>query len=99
MIRKLPKQQRAKKRGSISLPVSYTNLSADPEEEQNKKGRGTTADLSKDGIGVYADRELKPGAILEIECRDIWDGPRQFTVRWCDRIQFNFYRLGLEARK
>ena len=97
MTRKLSKERRGKKRVSISVPVRYAGI----EEASNGKkvaGEGATADLSEDGLGVFSHRELEPGTVLEIECTDIWAAPRQFTIKWCDRIQYNFFRLGLEAK-
>ena len=94
---KLPKEQRQKKRGLISVPVSFP----DPEEttaEKKKVRKGTTADISISGLGIYSDIELKPDTILEIECPDIWDDPKKFSVQWCNRVKYNFYRIGLEVK-
>ncbi len=99
MIRKLPREQRNAKRGRISLPVKYSDLA----ESSNGKGKvsheGTTADLSENGLGLYSDKEIKAGTVLEIECLDIWESPRRFVVRRCHRIDLTFYRLGLELLK
>jgi hypothetical protein len=97
MIRKLTKNQRKQKRASISVPLKYAG---DSETSDGRKiaGEGTTADLGENGLGFFSQRELEPGTVLEIECMDIWAAPKQFTVKWCDRIQYNFFRLGLEAK-
>lgn len=97
MIRKLPRERRKKKRGPISVPVKFSDP-AGTSEGKRVTGEGTTADVSDKGIGFFSNKELEPGIVLEIECNDIWAEPRQFTVRWCDRIQYNFFRLGLELR-
>ena len=92
-------EHRQTKRDLISVPVSFP----DPTELSDKKKKvlkGTTADFSISGLGVFSDIELKPDTILEIECRDIWDTPRKFSVQWCNRIRFyrhNFYRIGFEV--
>jgi len=94
---KLPKERRQKKRGLISVPVSFP----DPAETPAKKKRilkDTTEDFSTSGLGIYSDIELKPDTILEIECRDMWDAPKKFSVQWCNRIKYNFYRIGLEVK-
>lgn len=99
MIRKLTKERRKKKRGRICAPVTYTGLPEGSDERKKVGTKGTTADLSDNGLGLFSDKEVKPGTILEVECEDIWDTPKQFTVKWCNRIEYNFYRLGLEFRK
>jgi PilZ domain len=97
MIRKLAKERRKKKRGPISVPVKYNGI-AEISDEKRVAGEGTTADVSNEGIGFFSDKEIAPGTVLEIECDDVWATPRQFTVKWCDRIQYNFFRMGLEVR-
>jgi hypothetical protein len=99
MIRKLAKEQRKKKRGQISVPVKYTDLSEVSDVKKKVTGKGTSADLSDNGLGLFSDKELKPGTVLEIECEDIWETSKQFTVKWCNKIEYNFYRLGLVVRK
>jgi len=99
MIRKLPKEQRKKKRCPISVPVTYTDLSEVPDVKKKATGRGTSADLSAEGISIFSGREFKPGTVLEIECQDIWETSKQFTVKWCNKIEYNFFRLGLAVRK
>jgi len=99
MIRRLTKEQRKRKRGRICAPVTYTSLPEGSDERKKVNTEGTTADLSDNGLGLFSDKEVKPGTILEVECEDIWETPKQFTVKWCNRIEYNFYRLGLEFRK
>ena len=94
---KMEKEERKKKRGLISVPVSFP----DPAEISAKKKKvlkGRTADFSTSGLGIYSDIELKLDTILEIECRDIWDTPKKFSVQWCNRVKHNFYRIGLEVK-
>ncbi|MEJ2695088.1 MAG: PilZ domain-containing protein [Candidatus Sulfobium sp.] len=97
MLRKSSDERRKKKRGPISVPVRFAD-SAVISGGGKVAGEGTTADVSEQGIGFFSDKELQPGTVLEIECRDIWAVPRQFTVKWSDRIQYNFFRTGLERR-
>lgn len=97
MLRKLSIERRKKRRGPISVPVKFAD-SARISDKGKIGGEGTTADVSGEGIGFFSNRELEPGTVLEIECNDIWVEPRKFTVRWCDRIQYNYFRLGLELR-
>ncbi len=94
---KLPKEHRQKKRGSISLPVSISDAAEMPADK-GKVRKGTTADLSDSGIGIYSDIELKAGTVLELECPDIWDAPKKFSVQWCNKVKYNFYRIGLEVK-
>lgn len=94
---KLPKEQRQKKRGLISVPVSFQDPAETPAKKK-KVLKGITEDFSKSGLGIFSDIELKPNTILEIECQDIWDTPKKFSVQWCNRIKYNFYRIGLEVK-
>lgn len=94
---KMQIEHRHEKRGLISVPVSFSDPAEIPAEKK-KILRGTTADFSTSGLGIFSDIELKPDTVLEIECRDIWDAPRKFLVQWCDRIIYNFYHIGLEVK-
>jgi hypothetical protein len=94
MIKSVLRNQREKKRCPVSLPVSVEELSETPAEAK-KTRKGSTADVSNSGLGIYSHVELKPGTILEIECNDIWEGSRKFTVKWCNKVRLNFYRIGL----
>ena len=96
MCRMLLNEKRQKKRGRISLPLSI-NKQADKPSEQKKFHKGSTADLSESGLGIFSEVEIKPGTLVEIECRDIWDAPKQLPVKWCYKMRDNFYRIGLEV--
>jgi hypothetical protein len=96
MIKKMPKEQRQKRRGSISVPVSFTTVTEEQGEKEVQEGR--TADFCESGLGIYSHKELKKGSILEIECQDIWESPRKFTVQWCNRVSSNFFRVGLSTQ-
>jgi hypothetical protein len=96
MIKKMPKEQRQKRRGSISVPVSFTSVSEEQGEKEVQEGR--TADFCESGLGIYSHKELKKGSVLEIECPDIWEAPRKFTVQWCNRVSSNFFRVGLSLQ-
>ncbi len=97
MIRKMPKEQRRKRRGPISVPVSFGTVTGEPGNREIEEGR--TADFSESGLGLYSHHELEPGAVLEIECLDIWEAPKKFTVRWCNKVSGNFYRVGLSVQE
>ncbi len=99
MMRTLSKDHREKKRGFISVPVRYTDLSRMPDEKEDATGEGTTADLSNKGLGLFSCKELDPGDVVEIECNYLWASPRQFTVKWCNRLKYDFFRLGLAERE
>ncbi len=99
MIRKMPKEQRHKRRGPISVPVSFTSAAGETEQKETEVREGTTADFSESGLGLYAREELETGAVLEIECQDIWETPKKFTVQWCNRVSSNFYRVGLSVQQ
>ena len=90
-------EHRQTKRGLISLPVSFPDP-AEKSAEEKKIFKGTTADFSSSGLGIYSEVELKPDTMIDIECRDIWDTPKKFSVQWCNKIIHNFYHVGLEAK-
>jgi hypothetical protein len=89
-------EKRQNKRGRISLPLSFNNQ-ADTPAEQKEVHKGSTADLSNSGLGIFSDVEIRPGTVIEIECSDIWDTPKKFPVKWCYKMRDNFYRIGLEV--
>lgn len=96
MIKKLGKERRQRKRSRICVPISYSDGT---EKGEPVLGRGATADISDSGIGLFSESELLPGIVLEIECKDVWDSPKKFVVMWSNRIRYNFFRVGLAARK
>ena len=91
-------EHRQTKRSLISVPVSFPDPAERPVEKK-KVLKGTTADFSTSGLGIFSDIELKPDTIVEIECRDIWDNPKKFSVQWCSRVIQNFYHIGLEVKE
>ena len=96
MCKMLLNEKRQDKRGRLSLPLSI-NEQADTPVEQKKFHKGSTADLSKSGLGIFSDVEIKPGTVIEIECCDIWDAPKKFPVKWCYKMRYDLYRIGLEV--
>jgi hypothetical protein len=90
-------EHRQTKRNPISVAVSFPDP-AEISAEKKKVLKGTSADFSPSGLGIFSHIELKPDTMLEIECRDIWDNPKKFSVQWCNKVIFNFYRVGLEAK-
>jgi len=96
MCKMLLNEKRQNKRGRLSLPLSI-NEQADTPVEQKKFYKGSTADLSKSGLGIFSDVEIKPGTVIEIECCDIWDAPKKFPVKWCYKMRYDLYRIGLEV--
>ncbi len=96
MDRKLSKELRGKKRGPLSVSVSFSEQTEGTTGKNIRKS--TTADLSSSGLGIFSEVELKPDTIIEIECSDIWDAPKKFSVKWCNKVRYNFYRIGLEVK-
>jgi hypothetical protein len=91
-------EKRQDKRGRISLPLSI-NKQTDAPAEQKEFHKGSTADLSNSGLGIFSDVEIRPGTVIEVECRDIWEAPKKFPVKWCYKMRDNFYRIGLEVNQ
>lgn len=59
-------------------------------------GEGTTFDIGKGGMCVFADKCLEPGHVIEIQCTAIWDEPKTGIVKWCHKIKHNLCRIGVE---
>ena len=74
-------EHRQKVRDLISVPVSFPNP-AEISAKNMKVLKGTTADFSTSGLGIFSDIKLNPDTVLEIECRDIRDTPKKFSVKW-----------------
>ncbi len=55
----------------------------------------TTFDLGKGGMCIFSNKSLEVGHVIELQCKDIWDGPKTGTVKWCKKIQINLYRVGI----
>ena len=96
MCKALLNEKRQNKRGQISLPVSF-NKQSNTAAEQKEFHKGSTTDLSKSGLGIFSDVEIKPATVIEIECSDIWNAPKKLPVKWCYKVRNNFYRIGLEV--
>ncbi len=96
MFMKVPRERRLRRRGPISVPVSFT-VGAERKEDVEAL-EGSTTDYSESGLGLCSNQELKSGAVLEIECQDIWETPKTFAVKWCNRVSNHFYRIGLTVR-
>jgi hypothetical protein len=96
MIKKIAKEHRGRKRTRISVPASFSSGS---EKEESPSGAASIADISDAGIGLFSQAELSAGMMLEIECKDLWESPKKFVVKWSNRIGHNLFRVGLAAEK
>jgi hypothetical protein len=86
---KVPKERRGDKgRLGMSMPCI---ISIDTRTSRE----GTTFDISKGGMCVFSNRCLDAGHVIEIQCKDIWDQPKTGTVKWCQKIEHNLYRIGI----
>ena len=87
---KVPKEKRSHKaRLGMSVPCLLSTDSETP-------GKGTTFDLGKGGMCIFSSKALQPGHFVEIQCKTIWDEPKTGSVRWCQKINHNLYRIGIE---
>jgi hypothetical protein len=55
----------------------------------------TIFDISQGGMCFFSNKCLEVGRVIEIQCNAIWDKPKKGTVRWCQRVQHNLYRIGI----
>lgn len=56
---------------------------------------GLTLNISNSGVAVYSDKEIIEGTAISIMCEGIWDGVRQGTVVWCEKLTNNFFKVGI----
>ena len=87
---KVPKERRANK-GRLSINVPCI-ASADSET----LGECTTFDLGKGGMCIFSKKRLEVGYVIELRCTALWHGPKRGIVKWCQKIQPNLYRIGIE---
>ena len=86
---KVPKDRRVNKgRLTMSMPCIVSTGSQTSDESR-------TIDFGKGGICIYSNKSLEVGHVIELQCKDIWDGPKTGTVIWCKKIQINLYRIGI----
>lgn len=86
---KVPKERRGiKGRLGISMPcVLYT----DPKASQES----STFDIGKGGMCLFSNKCLEDGHRVEIRCEAIWNEPKIGTVKWCQKIKHDLYRIGI----
>jgi hypothetical protein len=86
---KVPIERRGKKgRLGMSMPCSVC-------AESKTFKDGTTFDVSKGGMCVFSNNCFEIGHIIEIQCEAIWDRPKTGTVKWCQKVKHNLYRIGI----
>jgi hypothetical protein len=86
---KVPKERRGKKE-RLGLSLSCIICA-----ETKRCERGTTFDIGKGGMCVFSSKRLEVGHSIEIQCESIWEKPKIGTVKWCDKIEHNLYRVGI----
>ena len=86
---KVPKERRGSK-GRVGMSMSC--IICDNEKTCKE---GTTFDIGKGGMCVFSHKCLEVGHVIEIQCESIWDKPKIGTVKWCDKIEQNLYRVGV----
>lgn len=55
----------------------------------------TTFDLGEGGMCIFSNKCLEVGHVVELQCKAIWDSPKTGTVKWCQKIKYNLYRIGI----
>ena len=86
---KVPKERRSNKgRLGMSIPCIVSTNGKTIDED-------TTFDISRSGMCLFSDKCVAVGHVIEIHCKAIWDKPKIGTVKWCDKIQHNLYRIGI----
>ncbi len=87
------KEQRKEARERIIGDVFWAYASDAKEHE------GVLVEESKSGMSILADKPVKEGSILRIECKGSWMGARYVLVKWCLEVAANSYRCGLSIIK
>jgi hypothetical protein len=86
---KVPKEKRGNRgRIGMSMPCIVTT-------DTNTSDEGTTFDFGKGGMCVFSNKYLDAERDIEIQCKAIWDQPKNGTVKWCHKIKHNLYRTGI----
>lgn len=57
---------------------------------------GAIRDICNCGLSIFTHKRVMKGRILEIYAKGLWDGPRYATVKWCNEIAPDVYRVGLK---
>jgi ribosomal protein L28 len=86
---KVPKEKRGNK-GRLGISTQCI-LYPDPKSSEEI----TTFDLGKGGMCIFSNKSLEVGHEVEIRCEAIWDKPKIGTVRWCQKIKHDLYRVGI----
>jgi hypothetical protein len=75
----------------IDLPIYFTFS----DKHEIKQKEGVSLDISDTGMCFYTDAPLQKGAQLQLSVQYVWDSPRGSTVRWCNMITNDLYRVGV----
>jgi len=87
----IERRQKAKKRLPISTACSV-------KTGQNGQD-ATTFDISEGGMCFYSNKSVEIGKSVEVSCSDLWESPKRGIVRWCQKIHYRLYRVGVEFEK
>ena len=75
----------------IDLPIQFTFS----DKDETKQKEGIALDISDTGMCFYTDAPLQEGSQLQLSVQYVWDTPRGSTVRWCNMITHDLYRVGV----
>ena len=84
-------QRRREERTPFSCDVLWSYASNPPLPQYE----GTLVDVSKMGVGMLTQMNVKAARTIRIYAKDLWQSPRYAIVMWCDKISPNSYRSGL----
>ncbi len=87
------KEQRKEKRERIIGDVFWAYASDTRENE------GVLIEESKSGMSILANKPVREGSILRIDCKGSWMGTRYVLVKWCLEVDEKSYRCGLSIIK
>ena len=89
------RQTRRHRRASFTVPVIF----AYHHENKIVVNYGTSLNLSKAGMCFYTNMPLHEGLKLHVHSCHIWDNPKSSTVRWCNKKDPHYYKVGIAFQK
>jgi len=84
-------QRRREERTPFTCDVLWSYASNPPLPQYE----GTLVDISKLGMGMLTQMNVKVARTIRIHARDLWQSPKYAIVMWCEEISPNIFKSGL----
>ena len=85
------RERRLYYRIKVDLPIHFTFS----DNQGTKQKEGISLDISDTGMCFYTDEPLQEGVLLQLSVQYVWDTPRSSSVRWCNMVTNDLYRVGI----